>query len=371
MASSKEIVQELLHSAGITIDGDNPWDIRVEDDRFYRRVLTDRELGLGESYMDGWWESEAVDEFINRILRAGIRQQVRGNWKIYWHYLRAILLNLQSKHRAYEVGERHYDTGNDLFEAMLDSRMNYSCGYWKEAENLEDAQRAKLDVICRKLELEPGMRILDLGCGYGSFAEYAAENYGVDVTGVTVSRNQREWWEAHRDPDLPVEIRLQDYRDVAGAYDRVLSIGFFEHVGYKNYDKYMEVVDRCLKREGISLLHSIGSNVTSRSINRWTDKYIFPNGMLPSIVQIGQSMEGRFVMEDWHNFGPDYDKTLLAWHKRFQEAWPDLQEEYSNRFRRMWRYYLLSSAGGFRSRNLQLWQVVMTKTGRGQPECRV
>lgn len=370
MASPKEVIQNLLHEAGVTLNGDASYDIQVNDDRFYTRVLRDGELGLGESYMDGWWDCQAVDQLIDRILRSGIRDRVRRNWRVYWHFLKSLLFNLQSRRRAYEVGEEHYDKGNDLFEAMLDTRMVYSCAYWKDADSLDDAQEAKLDLICRKLELDEGMTVLDLGCGFGSFAKFAAERYGAKVTGVTVSRKQKEWFESHRDGSLPVEIRLKDYREVQGLYDRVLSIGFFEHVGYKNYETYMETVLRCLKDDGISLLHTIGSNISAVTTNRWTQKYIFPNGMLPSIKQIGEAMEGRFVMEDWHNFGPDYDRTLLEWHRRFDSAWPSLSGNYSERLRRMWEFYLLSSAGSFRSRDIQLWQVVMTKPGRRQPACR-
>jgi len=371
MATSQEVVRELLDSAGIELNGSAPRDIQVRDDRFYRRVLRDGALGLGEAYMDGWWECEALDECIDYILRAGLENQVRGNWKYKWHLARAKLFNLQRISRARQIGEYHYDQGNDLFEAMLDPRMNYSCGYWRTAQALDEAQEAKLDLICRKLELKQGMSILDLGCGFGAFATYAAERYGVEVTGVTVSKRQVEWFRQHHDPALPVEIQLRDYRSVEGRYDRVLSIGFFEHVGYKNYRTYMKVVNRCLTDDGISLLHTIGSNESTVTTNPWTEKYIFPNGMLPSIAQIGQAIEGLFVMEDWHNFGPDYDKTLLAWARKFERAWPELQRNYSQRFYRMWRYYLLSSAGGFRSRQTQLWQTVLTKTGRVQPPSRI
>jgi len=368
MADAQNVIEGLLESAGITLNGSEPHDIQVKDERFFRRILSQGELGLGESYMDGWWECKALDECIHKILRAGLQNEVRGNWRFYRQVLKAKFLNLQSRRKAYHIGKEHYDKGNDLFEAMLDKRMNYSCAYWKDAETLDNAQEAKLDLICRKLEMEPGMTVLDLGCGFGSFAEFAAEKYGAKVTGVTVSIKQKEWFDENRNPDLPVEIRLQDYREVEGQYDRVLSIGFFEHVGHKNYNTYMKVVQNTLKDDGISLLHTIGSNVSAVTTNTWTDKYIFPNGMLPSVKQIGEAMEKRFVMEDWHNFGPDYDKTLMAWYRRFEDAWSVLKKQYSERFYRMWRFYLLSSAGGFRSRYNQLWQVVMTKPGRAQPE---
>jgi cyclopropane-fatty-acyl-phospholipid synthase len=366
---AKKIVTELLSEAGISINGKMPWDIQVHDNRFYRRVLSDTDLGLGESYMDGWWDCEALNEFINKFFKAKLDKKVIGNWKISLYVLNTKLFNRQKKSRAYQVGEQHYDLGNDLYRAMLDTRLNYTCAYWKNVNNLDEAQEAKLDLICKKINLKPGMTVLELGCGWGSFAKYAAEKYGSKIVGVNISKEQvqlgRELCKG-----LPVELRLQDYREVDGKYDAVISIGMLEHVGYKNYRTYMEVVNRCLKDDGLAFIHTIGSNISTTHIRRWSDKYIFPNGMIPSTAQIAKAMEGLFVIEDWHNFGPDYDKTLMAWYQNFNNAWPDLRDKYGDRFYRMWRFYLLTSAGGFRSRYRQLWQIVMTKTGREHPNCR-
>jgi cyclopropane-fatty-acyl-phospholipid synthase len=370
MSQSKKTVIELFSLAGITIDGNNSYDIQVFNEKFYKRVLKETALGLGESYMDGWWDCDALDQCFDRILRARLDEKVKGDWKMTWHSLKPKLFNLQKFSRAFRVGQHHYDIGNDLFQAMLDTRMLYTCGYWKDADNLDKAQEDKLELVCRKINLEPGMKILELGCGWGSFAKYAAENYGVEVIAVTVSERQVELG-SELCKGLPVKIMLEDYRNVSGKYDRVISIGIMEHVGYKNYRTYMEVTDRSLDDEGIAFFHTIGGNMSSTITNAWSNKYIFPNGMLPSIAQLGKAMEGVFVMEDWHNFGPDYDKTLMAWHANFEAAWPDLKEKYGERFYRMWRYYLLSSAGSFRSRSSQLWQVVMTKPGRDQPLCRI
>jgi cyclopropane-fatty-acyl-phospholipid synthase len=295
---------------------------------------------------------------------------VKGNLKLKLQVLKSKFFNFQKRSRAFQVGEQHYDAGNDLYRAMLDKRMAYTCGYWKKARTLDDAQEAKLDLVCKKIGLRKDMSVLELGCGWGSFAKFAAERYGAQVTGVTVSKEQVELGNAEC-KGLPVTIELKDYREVSGVYDRVLSIGILEHVGYKNYRTYMEVADRCLKDDGIAFIHTIGGNISTTMTNPWTDKYIFPNGMLPSIAQIARAMEGLFVMEDWHNFGPDYDKTLMAWYDNFEKAWPRLKEKYDEHFYRMWKFYLLSSAGGFRSRYNQLWQIVMTKTGRGQPDCRI
>lgn len=367
---SIRLLSELLETAGVVINGSNPWDITIHDPRFYDRVLHQPHLALGEGYMDGWWNCPAIDQFITRVLTARLDQQVLGSWRIQLHILRAKLFNLQSASRAYQVGERHYDLGNDLYRAMLDKRMNYTCGYWKNARDLNEAQEAKLDLVCRKIGLKPGMNMLELGCGWGSFAKFAAEKYGAHVVGVTVSKEQVALG-MEMCKGLPVELRLEDYREVQGKFDRVISIGIMEHVGYKNYRTYMQVTNRCLKDGGIGFIHTIGGNETSLLADQFSNKYIFPNGMLPSIKQLGAAMEGLFVMEDWHNIGPHYDPTLMAWQKNFETAWPELKKNYSERFHRMWNYYLLSSAGGFRSRSQQLWQIVFTRLGTTQPDCRM
>jgi cyclopropane-fatty-acyl-phospholipid synthase len=370
MANSETVIRELCELADVQINGSRPWDMQVHDQHLYDRILRDSSLGLGEAYMEGWWDCESLDEFFYHVLKARLDEKVANNGRLVFQVLRSKLFNRQSSARAFEVGEKHYDLGNDLYLAMLDKRLNYTCAYWKDALNLDEAQEAKLELVCKKICIQPGMRILELGCGWGSFARYAAEKYNASILGVTVSKEQVALG-MQLCKGLPVELRLQDYREVSGTYDAVISIGVMEHVGYKNYRDYMDVVDRCLRPDGIAFVHTIGGNISTTTGEPWTDKYIFPNGMLPSIAQFSKVMEGRFVMEDWHNFGPYYDRTLLAWHANFEKAWPELKKNYDDRFYRMWRYYLLSSAGGFRSRNNQLWQVVFTRQGTPQPDCRV
>jgi len=352
----------LLSLAGIKNNGDNPWDIRVYNNKFYQRVLTQGSLGLGESYMDGWWDCEKLDEFFYRVLRCQLESRVRQNWALLFRVILARIINMQSRKRAFQIGEKHYDLGNELFMNMLDKRMVYSCAYWKDTHTLDEAQESKLDLICQKLGLQPGMKILDIGCGWGSFIKYAAEKYNVEAIGITVSREQVEFGEKLC-TGLPVEIRLQDYRDVNDKFDHIVSIGMIEHVGYKNYRTYMEVVHRCLKDDGLFLLHTIGRNKSVTSVDPWMNRYIFPNGMLPSIKQMGSAIEGLFVMEDWHNFSADYDKTLMAWHSNFVKNWDKIKSKYDEKFRRMWEYYLLSCAGAFRARRNQLWQIVLSKIG--------
>jgi len=364
-----QIIQQLLNKAGIQINGNNPADIHIKDERLYNRLLKSPDLGLGETYMDGWWECNQLDQFFFQLLRADLENIIRRDKRflhsLLRHKLRSFLtqlFNFQTKSRARQVGRKHYDLGNDLFQAMLDKRMNYSCGYWKNSMTLDEAQEAKLELICQKLQLKPGMRVLDIGCGWGSFAKYAAEKYQVHVVGVTISKQQAAYAKQSCQ-HLPIEIRLQDYRELNETFDRICSIGMFEHVGHKNYRTFMQVAHRCLAENGLFLLHCIGNNISTTLANEWIAKYIFPNGHLPSIQQISRSFEGLFVMEDWHNFGADYDKTLMAWHYNFKQHWPTLKQHYDERFYRMWTYYLLVSAGAFRARDIQLWQVVLAKNG--------
>jgi cyclopropane-fatty-acyl-phospholipid synthase len=359
----KKITEEILGFAGVRINGSNPWDIQINNDKFYKRVITEGELGLGESYMDFWWDAEKVDELICKILRAQLDKKVRRKLSILIRLLKAQLFNPQSKRRAFIIGEKHYDLGNDLFQNMLDERMNYSCAYWKDADSLDKAQEDKLELICRKIYLKPGMRVLDIGCGWSAFGKYAAERYSVEVVGITVSKEQAELGKKLC-KGLPVEIRLMDYRDINEKYDRIVSVGMIEHVGYKNYRTFFEIANNCLSDDGLFLLQTIGNTKSEKAIDLWTHKYIFPNGTLASVARLGEAIENLFVMEDWHSFRNDYDKTLMAWHNNFEKNWDKIKNKYSERFFRMWEYFLLSAAGGFRAgiRN-QLWQIVLSKNG--------
>ncbi len=356
-------VEGILDSAGIRINGPSPWDIWVNNQEFYKRVITEGELGLGESYMDGWWDCESIDEFICRVLKAGLDENIRVKFSVAASVIASSVMNPQSRRRAFINGEKHYDLGNDLFISMLDKGLNYSCAYWKDAPDLEKAQENKLDLICRKIHLRPGMRILDIGSGWGAFAKYAAEKYDVSVVGITISGEQLRLARKICS-GLPVEFRLLDYRDLDEEFDRIVSIGMFEHVGSRNYKAFFETVFDCLAPDGLFLLQTIGSTRSEKSINPWTNKYIFPNGMLPSIARIGSAIEGLLVIHDLHNFGPYYDRTLMVWYDNFVRNWEQISKNYSKRFFRMWKFFLLSSAGGFRAgtRN-QLWQIVMSKSG--------
>ena len=366
-AGPYRLVQELLAKADVRLNGNRPHDIRIYRPQFFDKVLSRWSLGLGESYMDGDWDCDALDQCIARLLIADLDDSVRGRARarLALSLVRARLMNLQSRRRAFQVAERHYDIDNDLFRYMLDSRMIYSCAYWERALTLEQAQVDKLDLICQKLELQPGEHLLDIGCGWGGLAAHAARHYGVRVTGLTVSREQQAF-ASEACAGLPVEIRLQDYRDLNEPFDKIVSVGMFEHVGERNYPAYFQSVHRALKPGGLFLLHTIGSRTTTSSTDPWIDKYIFPNGKIPSAVEISQSLEPHWVIEDWQNFGRDYDATLMAWHRNIVSALPTLSRRYDSRFLRMWSYYLLSCAGYFRSLKGQLWQIVLSKADRPQ-----
>ncbi len=361
----KNTVSDIFSRAGITINGSQPFDPQIHDEQFYKLVVGNGSLGLGESYMEGLWDCDQLDEFFNRLLNSGLEKAAPVNLKRILTYFKAKLLNPQSPSRSQKNSNYHYNLSNEFFKAMLDKRMVYTCGYWKHAGNLDEAQEAKLELACQKLHLEPGMKVLDIGCGWGSFAKYAAENYDVHVTGINVSGPQLALARQNT-KGLDVTFLKQDYRKLNqnhGPFDRVISLGMFEHVGYKNFRPYFEAVNRVLRRDGIHLLHTIGSNESSNITDAWLSKYIFPHSLIPSIKQIGNSIEGLFVMEDLHNFGVYYDHTLMAWYQNFKTHWENFKDQFDNTFYRMWEYYLLCCAGSFRARKNQLWQIILSPNG--------
>ncbi len=362
VSGASRIITDFLRTAGIEVNGSNPWDIQVHDSRFYQRVLSDGSLGAGESYMDGWWDAGALDEFFTRIHRADPYQHLK-TFGAVWLVLKSKLINRQAKWRSTKVARQHYDLGNDVYEAMLDPRMQYTCAYWKNAITLGQAQENKLRLVCDKIGLQPGMRVLELGGGFGGLAHVMASRYDCEVVSYNISHEQVAY-ARQLCAGLPVRFEQKDYREAAGesdAFDRVVAVGLCEHIGYKNYRTFLSLAEHALKPGGLFLLHTIGSNESYTTTDAWVDKYIFPNGMVPSLAQLGKAMEGLWVVEDWHNFGPDYDKTLLAWWDNFNRAWPSLRAKYGDRFYRMWKFYLMGSAGRFRARKLQLWQFVLSK----------
>ncbi len=365
-STSARFIQNLLAQADIRINGDRPWDLRVHNPALYQRIMAQGTLGLGEAYMDGWWDCDQLDVAFAKAMGARLETKLRFNWPLAWDLLKSRLMNRQSKSGSKAVAELHYDLGNAFYRDMLDPRMQYTCAYWNtprgRAATLEEAQDNKLDLICRKLGLRPGMTVLELGCGWGGFARFAAERYGCHVTAYNISKEQVAYGREYN-KEFPVEIRHQDYREAAGTYDRVVSIGMCEHVGARNYRTFFETIHRSLKEGGLALVHTIGGSKSVTSIEPWLGKYIFPHAMLPSPAQLGAAMDNLLVLEDWHNIGPDYDPTLMSWLENFKKNWPKHRETRGERFYRMWVYYLTICAGSFRCRKNQLWQLVLSKNG--------
>lgn len=359
---SHSALAALFENAGVTLNGNRPIDPKVLDERFYQRVLAGGSLALGESYMDGWWDVESLDGLICQILLHGADQKVIPfSTKI--QIIKSRILNMQDRVRSLRVAQEHYDLSNELYSEMLDPWMQYTCAYYANAANLNEAQEHKLEQICRKLQIQSSDKVLELGCGFGGLAKYMAEKRGCSVVGYNISKEQAAWarnWTSH----LPVEIMGQDYRNASGTFDKVVAVGLCEHVGYKNYRTLLEVAHRCLKPGGIFLLHSIGGNVTRVTTDPWLEKYIFPGSVMPSASQLSQAFENLFVMEDWHNFGEDYDRTLMDWFYNFDRNWDKIKKlGYDQRFYRLWKYYLLMCAGSFRARKNQNWEIVLSKGG--------
>jgi cyclopropane-fatty-acyl-phospholipid synthase len=362
VVTEKDRVVGLLKDAGVTVNGPNPWDLQVHNERMWTRLFAEGTLGLGESYMDGDWDAADLAEFFNKVLVGGVGDKIRITPNLVWQIAQAKLLNMQSVERSRRVARMHYNE-TDAYKASLDARMTGSCGYWPEGvTNLDQAQEAKLDLVCRKIGLKAGQLVWDIGCGWGAFMGFAAEKYGARCVGVTVSPDQAAYGR-ERYKDLPIEFQVKDYREFEGKTDHVVSMGMFEHVGHKNYRTYFEKARSVIKDDGLFMMHSIGSQWSKDTIEPWLEKYIFPGGVIPSMAQIGKAIDGLWSVVDVHNIGPHYDKTLCAWYENFDKKWTRRNTPDEVRFYRLWKYYLLCCAGGFRAKVLQVWQFVLSPTG--------
>ena len=367
----QRLQREVLDPVQIRINGDQRWDPQVKDERVYMRIAKHGSLGLGEAYMDGWWDCQNLEEFFYRVIswamqhRPGLSGRPKGfQEKLLYRWL-PHLFNQQTLPRSTKVAYEHYDVGNDLYEIMLGKDMQYTCAYWAKAKTLDEAQEHKLDLICRKLKLKAGMHVLELGGGFGGLARFMAKYYGCVVTVYNIAREQIKYARAFTE-GLKVKIIEADYRKATGLYDRVAAIGLCEHVGYKNYAVMMKTAYRCLKDKGLFIVHTNGDNETSRYYEPWMAKYIFPNSMIPSAKQLTTAFDDLFMLEDWHVFSGHYHRTLMAWYDNFLANWHKLQDKYGERFYRMWCYYLLFAAASHRTRCAQLWHLVLSKNAMGE-----
>lgn len=355
-------MEVLLKEADITLNGPNPWDPQIHSEEFWRRLYGQGTLGLGEAYMDGIWDVADMAEFFNRVLRSRVPEGVRLTTNLVWQVVQARVMNMQNIARSKRVAAMHYNE-TEAYKASLDKRMTGSCGYWPEGvTNVDEAQEAKLDLVCRKIGVQPGQTVWDIGCGWGAFMGFAAEKYGAHCVGVTVSPDQAAYGR-ERYKHLPIEFRVQDYRQFDGKTDHVVSMGMFEHVGHKNYRAYFEKARSVIKDDGLFMMHTIGSQWSTETIEPWLEKYIFPGGVIPSMAQVGKAIDGLFSVIDVHNIGPHYDKTLVAWYENFDRNWKKDRNPEEERFYRLWKYYLLCCAGGFRAKVLQVWQFVLSTRG--------
>ncbi|MFZ2226906.1 MAG: cyclopropane fatty acyl phospholipid synthase [Candidatus Nanopelagicaceae bacterium] len=360
--SSKDVCLRLLDEAKVPVNSNELWSIQVRDERLWDRVIAQHELGLGEAYIDGWWDCEQVDEALTRLVEIDAVSTIKPTPIIVAHAAKSIISNRQTKAKAALNAQHHYDIGNDLYTRMLDKELLYSCGYWENASSLDEAQFAKMDMICQKLQLKPGMQLLDIGSGWGGFLRHAVKNYGVVGTGISLSTEQIKLAN-ERSQGLSVKFIKMDYRDLAGKFDRIVSIGMMEHVGPKNLNKFFAKCDDLLADDGMMLHHTISSLRSGNHTDPFFDRYIFPGGVIPSLARISKATEKKWVIEDVHNFGPDYDRTLMQWYKNINSHWSEIPQ-YDDHFKRMWNYYLLASAAGFRARSLQLTQLVFRRPGR-------
>jgi len=369
----KPIIESLLEGTGVQLDGDRPWDIRVNRERLYRRALRGS-LGFGEAYINGDWDCEALDELFRRLLSANTQKRPLIRAARAVKSLQARLMNLQTRRRSRAVAEEHYDLDHRMYALFLGPWNQYTCCFFDGTDDLERAEIAKLEMLCDKLELRAGDRLLDIGCGWGGFAKYAARTRGCEVTGISLSDAQIRYATEYT-RGLPVTIRRLDYRDLPESglapFDKISIVGMIEHVGYKNYAELLGIVHDMLKPDGLFLLHTIGNNERSTVVDPWIEKYIFRNSMAPAMSHLADASEGRFVIEDWENYGHHYVPTLQAWYERFNANWDRIRtlitaRPFDERFRRMWNYYLMSSKAAFDVEHLHLWQLVMTRRNSGR-----
>lgn len=371
-------VRKLAEFAGIP---DTAFDhLQVVDKSAWYDIITKQNLGIAESYMHGKVEIDLVPFFTT--LLNGTAIGTRRKETSFVHVIDALnapmqlsarLFNQQTRERSTRVTKQHYDAGNDLYEVMLGPSMSYTCAYWRNANNLDEAQTAKFDLVRRKLELRPGMKVVDLGMGWGTAAAYMHQHGNVDVTGVSLSEEQVKWAQAHLvKPGL--RFIFSDYRDhcddpeYAGAYDRVYSIGMLEHVGFHNHWSFFKCIKKLLKPDGLAVVHTIGEPDPVPVMDPFLDTYIFPGAVIPALSGLTSAFENDFILEDFQNFGHDYSKTLAAWHINAQKFFEKNPGAYSQEFQRMWNYYLKICEVLFDLRINQLWHFVLsprpaTRTG--------
>ena len=359
-AITRLLLEPMLARAGVSIGGKESCDIQVADQRFYRVVLTQGSLGLGEAYLRGWWTCNDLEELSYRLIQSGLyKASLLLPLPLVADLVHATF-NQQSKEKSLRVAVQHYSLGNDIFLSFLGSYHNYSCGYYLETDDLDEAQRLKLEKGCRLLDLRPGDRVLDVGGGWGEFARYAATHHGCQVTSINIADEQIKFAKEYC-KDASVEVRRCDYRDITGRFDKIMVMAMLTHVGYKNYRQFMEIMARCLEPGGMMLIESVGGHKSMKNCEPWINRYIFPGGVLPSLRQIDAAIAGLFSRKVLDEFGSSYVHTLRAWNRNFLQAWPAHQCRYDERVRLMFEYFFQTVAGAFRAGYLLHWHILLQK----------
>lgn len=360
--------RKILQRSGIELNGKKPWDIQIKDPSIYMDTFLKGSLGFGDGYINGKWDVEKPDLFFEKIFLKHV--SLIPNLGDTLFNIRNFILNTQIGKRAFQVGEMHYDLGNEMFEYMLGESMGYSCGvFLNPGDTLGDAQYNKFETFCKKLRFRKGMKVLEVGAGWGTFARLAAQKYGVEVVGLTVSAEQKAFAE-NRCKGLPVKFLLMDYSDLdekySGYFDRVVSIEMIEAVGRKNFHQYFSIIGRAMKDDGLFGLQSI---VGSGKADPFISTRIFPNGLVPSAADLVKNSADILRLKHWESIGKDYEKTLMSWEANFRNNWKTIsklkssggRKLYDDKFYRMWRYYLLSCAALFRTGMIDDAQIIMSK----------
>ncbi len=354
--------------------------VSIHDNAQVRQLIQRPELALGEGYMDQRLTVAQDDlEGFLRLMARNVMRYGRGRLNIAASLPRRILRYVEQYNPA-SVARRnvahHYDLSNEFYRLMLDSDMQYSCAYFADpAMSLEQAQEAKKSLIARKLRIEPGMRVLDIGCGWGGMALTLARDHGARVTGITLSEKQLEVARQRaRDEGLEdrVDFRLQDYRHLDERFDRVVSVGMLEHVGVPHMRQYFSKVHDVLEPDGIALIHTIGRSTPPSATSPWLRKYIFPGGYIPAVSEVMPAIEyaGLYTSDLEVLKGEHYARTLAEWRVRFTANREVIRTMFDERFRRMWRYYLVLSETGFRELGLVVHHYQLTRRPEATPLTR-
>lgn len=357
---------QIINNKTSTISTNNNPDIIVNNNNFYTKLLKHGEIGLGESYVDKDWDSNNLEETLYNLI---INQKkienaiIKNSPNLIIKKLLDIPSDIFSTDNTKNDIKFHYDIGNKLYENMLGKSMLYSCAYfYKQGLSLDEAQYAKLDLIAKKLNLKEGMRVLDIGCGFGTAAIYLSKKFNVNILGISLSKEQINYFNSIY-TGTQVQVIYKDYRELTrehnNSYDCIYSIGMFEHIGINNHIDYYNKCFKLLKTNGTMLIHTIVSNKRLYSHNSWITKYIFPGAELPHISDFTKKYTDNWLLQDLQCIGKSYSKTLLAWKKNINDS--SVFNNYDDKFKRTWNYYLLLCSAAFRAREITVFQLVYFK----------